>query len=240
MSGGSPRVSLIIPARDEAESVGWVIERAQAAVPDLHEIIVVDDGSIDGTGALAEAAGARVVRLEPNRGKGVALRAGVDAAVGDVVAFIDADGQDDPAELPRILAPLNADPTIDMVIGSRFAGTLEDGSITRLNYLGNRSLTWLFNRLHGCAISDTQAGFRAVRRRALELGELKAVRYEIETELTLHVLRRGGRVIEAPVTRSARRGGVTGFMVVRDGLRILSTMTLRRPSSTSQPSRGNR
>jgi glycosyltransferase involved in cell wall biosynthesis len=217
-----------------------VIERVRNAVPEIFEIIVVDDGSADETGPLAEAAGAQVIRLDPNRGKGVALRTGVEAATGEVVAFIDADGQDDPEEMPGLLNTLTADPTIDMVIGSRFAGVLEEGSITRLNHFGNRALTWLFNRLYGCRLTDTQAGFRAVRRKALRLEELRAVRYEIETELTLHVLRHGGRVVEVPVTRSPRRGGSTGFVVVRDGLRILSTMTLRRLGSARRSAGGTR
>jgi glycosyltransferase involved in cell wall biosynthesis len=199
--------------------------------PDFVEVIVVDDGSTDGTAQAAEAAGARVVRLEENAGKGVALRLGISESVGDVMLFIDADGQDDPAEIPTVLGPILADESLGMVIGSRFQGVFHEGSITPLNRVGNRCITWLFNRLYGVELTDTQAGFRAVRRDAIELTELTAVRYEIETELTLHVLRRGAKVIEVPVSRSSRLGGSTGFEVARDGLRIVRMMATRRFAS---------
>jgi len=227
-----PSVSVVIPAHNEAASIRQVVDDSRTATPNLIELIVVDDGSTDGTGALAAEAGAEVLALSPNRGKGCALRAGIEAARGDVLLFIDADGQDHPEEIPRLLDALADD--VAMVIGSRFKGTLEEGSITRLNYVGNRALTWLFNRLYGSAITDTQAGFRVVRRDALDLAALRARRYEIETELTLHVLRRGGRIVEVPVTRTARDGGQTGFEVARDGLRILRRMVAGRFSATGR------
>lgn len=226
-------VSLVIPAHNEGGAVARVVEKARAAVPDLLEVIVVDDGSTDDTAAAAERAGATVVRLTPNRGKGHALQAGIRAASGEVLVFIDADGQDDPAEIPDLLAALT--PEVAMVIGSRFRGTLLDGSITRLNHAGNRALTWIFNQLYGVELTDTQAGFRAVRRSALDLPSLKAVRYEVETELTLHVLRRGGVVVEVPVTRAPRAGGRSGFIVPYHGLRILSWMVAGRVRPVRAP-----
>jgi glycosyltransferase involved in cell wall biosynthesis len=219
-------ISVVVPAHEEHEAVGGVVAAVIESCPEALEVLVVDDGSTDGTGEAAAKAGARVLRLSPNRGKGHALRAGIEAARGDVLVFIDADGQDDPREMPRLLAAL--EPGVDMVIGSRFAGTLLDGSITRLNYAGNHGLTWFFNRLHGTALTDTQAGFRVVRRSALRLHELRASRYEIETELTMHVLRGGGRIVEVPVTRDRRSGGASGFKVARDGLRILLRMVAGR------------
>ena len=216
------RISLVIPAHNEGTSIAGVVRAARAAVPGLGQMLVVDDGSSDDTAAQAEAAGAEVLRLRPNRGKGAALRAGIREARGEVLAFIDADGQDDPRELPALLAALR--PDVAMVIGSRFRGTLHDGAITQLNHAGNHALTWLFNRLFGSDITDTQAGFRVVRRDALDPTRLRATRYEIETELTAHVLLRGGRVVEIPVSRTRRSGGQAGFEVVRDGLRILRQM----------------
>lgn len=217
----APRLSLVIPAHNEAATIAEIIAGARAAVPGLGEVLVVDDGSTDGTREAAATAD-RVMRLEPNRGKGEALRAGVAEAKHPLLAFIDADGQDDPSELPRLLEAMDDD--VAMVIGSRFLGTLHDGAITLKNHIGNRVLTGCFNVLYGSRITDTQAGFRVLRRDAIALEELRAVRYEIETELTLHVLNRGGRVVEVPVSRSARGGGETGFVTTRDGLRILRRM----------------
>jgi glycosyltransferase involved in cell wall biosynthesis len=227
------QTSLIIPARNEAVSIGAVVAAARAGCPRLAEIVVVDDGSTDGTADAAREAGARVVSLSPNRGKGVALRTGVAAAAGAVLAFIDADGQDDARELPRLLEALR--PDVDMVIGSRFLGTIAPGAITPLHRAGNIALTWWFNQLFDASLSDTQAGFRVVRRDALLLDALRASRYEIETELTAHVLRRGGRVVEVPVSRAPRAGGATGFETARDGLRILRTMTRERLRAAPRP-----
>ncbi len=218
----APQVSLVIPAHNEAPTIASVIAGARAALQQLGEILVIDDGSSDGTARAAEQAGARVHRLEPNRGKGEALRVGIAEASRDLLAFIDADGQDDPAELPRLLEALDDD--VAMVIGSRFIGQLHAGAITLKNHAGNLALTWTFNRLYGTRITDTQAGFRVVRRQALDPARLRAVRYEIETELCLHVVKRGGRVVEVPVSRAARGGGASGFGTARDGLRILRRM----------------
>jgi glycosyltransferase involved in cell wall biosynthesis len=229
-------VTVVAPAYNEAASVGAVVEGARAATPGLVEVLVIDDGSTDGTAEVAARAGARVVRLSPNQGKGHAVRTAIREARGDVLVFIDADGQDDPAEIPRLLDALT--PDVAMVIGSRFRGTLREGAITRLNHAGNRSLTWLFNRLFRSSLTDTQAGFRAVRKSAIQLDLLRASRYEIETELTLHVLQQGSRVVEVPVSRDRRTGGSSGFVVPYHGLRILSWMVAGRLRARRAPSGG--
>lgn len=231
--GARDRITVVVPAHNEERAIAQVVRGALECAARPHEVLVIDDGSTDATAQRAEQAGARVVRLTPNRGKGHALRAGIEAARGQILVFIDADGQDDPDEIPSLLAALG--PDVDMVIGSRFRGTLRAGAITTLNHAGNRALTWLFNRLHGSALTDTQAGFRVVRRRALDVSALRARRYEIETELTLHVLQRGGRVVEVPVTRDRRAGGASGFVVPYHGLRILGLMVAGRLRRAGEP-----
>ncbi len=221
------RVSLVIAAHNEAETIGAVVEAAREVLGHtLIEAIVVDDGSTDGTLEAAERAGAHCYRLSPNRGKGSALRTGISASTGEWLVFIDADGQDDPREIPLLLAEAKGDTV--MVNGSRFLGRLEDGAISRPNYVGNRALTGVFNVLFGTRITDTQAGFRAIRGDVARHLALHATEYEIETEMLAHVLRRGYRVVEVPVTRYPRKAGVTDFKRIRNGLRILGTILSER------------
>jgi len=219
-------VSIILAAYNEAATIARVVAGCRAHTPELLEIIVVDDGSTDDTGPLAEQAGASTYRLSPNRGKGYAIRQGIREARGDVLMFLDADGQDDPAEIPDLLAALV--PGVDMVVGSRFLGRFEPGAITPINHAGNRALTGVVNALFGAHLTDTQAGFRCVRRSAAERCTLSAVRYDIEVDLLLGVMRSGGVVAEVPVRRDARRAGASQLGSVRDGTRILLKILRRR------------
>lgn len=220
------RVSVVIPAHDEAATIVDVVLRCRAHTPDLLEVLVVDDGSTDATASESERAGARVIRLEPNRGKGIALRRGIAEARGDVLVFLDGDGQDWPEEIPSLLDALA--PGVAMVIGSRFLGRFDAGAITPLNRAGTRALTAVLNRLFGASVTDPIAGFRAVRRAALVPCTLRAVRYDIEVDVLLALLARGERVIEVPVRRSPRRHGATGLSPFTDGARILARIVARR------------
>lgn len=228
-----PRISIVLPAHNEAETIAPVVRRCRAAVPDA-EILVIDDGSTDATAAGAEAAGAtRVVRLTPNRGKGNALRLGIDEARGAVLVFLDADGQDDPEEIPLLLRAI--DDGADLVVGSRFLGTFEPGAITPLNRLGTVALTGIANLLFGVRLTDTLAGFRAVRRSLLERLTLQARHYDIETDLLLQAVKIGARAVEVPVRRAPRQHGRSGLSPVRDGLRILARIVRVRFQPTGGP-----
>ncbi len=223
----SLRISAVLAAHDEEGNVGDVVRGVAAHTPGLHELLVVDDGSKDRTAEEAAEAGARVVRLTPNRGKGAALLAGLRHVEGDFVLFIDADGQDDPADIPQLVEA--AREGVDFVSGSRWLGTLEPGAISLPNRLGNRAMTELLNLRHGARITDSQAGFRLIRRSLLAPERFRSREYEVETEMLLSAIRSGARIREVPVTRHPRGTGQTDFRRVRNGLRILATILAGRP-----------
>ena len=212
-----PSVSVIIPAHNEAPTIASIVRATQAAVPEA-EVVVVDDGSTDGTADAAANSGARVIRLEINEGKGAALQHGIRGTSGDLLVFIDGDGQDSPMEIPLLIGAFS--PGVDLVLGSRFLGNFRPGAITRLNLVGTHFITWLVQVTFGCRVTDPLAGFRAVRRSILDRLELKATGYDIEVDLLLRVLRAGGRVVEVPASRSARPFGSSDLSSLVDGLRI--------------------
>src|SRR6185295_313625 len=148
------RVAAVIPCLNEAPSVASVVERLKRQpYVRLDRIVVVDNGSTDGTGEIARRAGAEVVR-EERRGYGYACLAGVLAADdADVIVLLDGDAADDPDDLPRILAPLLED-RADLVVGSRALGTREAGSMTPQQVVGNRVAAGLMGLLYGTRVSD--------------------------------------------------------------------------------------
>ena len=219
-------LSVIVPCHNEAESIGPVLERLRRAVPDA-EVIVVDDGSTDGTAReAARVSGIQLLARSENGGKGIALREGMAAATGDVLVFMDGDGQDAPEDLHLLVDQVGAGG--QFVNGSKFIGAMEEGAISLPNYWGNRFMSGLINILFGSAITDSQSGFRAISRRAALSMKLSSSQYEIETEMLCRALKTGLQVIEVPVTRQARSGGTTGFRRVRNGLRVLAMILKER------------
>ena len=226
MQQSKQRVSVIVPTHNEAGTIAEVVHELVKHTPSLIEVLVIDDGSKDGTADIAEKAGARVIRMAVNGGKGKAIQRGIHESAGDVLVFIDGDGQDDPQETPQLLEALV--PSVDMVIGSRFLGNFEHGSITMLNRIGTHCLTTTLNRLFGVAITDPIAGFRVIRKRALSGCLISAHRYDIEVDILLALLERGRRVVEVPVTRYPRTYGSTDLSSFVDGGRILRRILSRR------------
>lgn len=224
-STNAPAVTVVIAAYNEGPVIGDVTIRARKALPN-GEVLVVDDGSTDDTKAAAEAAGARVVRLPVNQGKGIAVRRGLAEATGEIIVLIDGDGQDDALEIPLLLEALQSG--VDLVVGSRFTGVFKHGAITPLNKWGNQFLTRVINFLFGCELTDTQAGFKAFRRAFLPKLTLTAHRFDIEVDLLLGILRAGGRVVEVPVSRAPREHSVSRLDSFRDGTRILIKILRRR------------
>jgi glycosyltransferase involved in cell wall biosynthesis len=196
------RVSVVIPALNEEAAIGGVVGEVPRAL--VHEIIVVDNGSTDRTAALASAAGARVVH-EPARGYGAACLAGASAAGdADVIVFLDGDRNEDPRELPIVLAPVLAGQA-DLVIGSRVRGGAAPGALTPQQRIGNRVVTGLLRLLYGLSLTDI-GPFRAIPTRVLRDLAMEHKTYGWPVEMIVKAARRGYRIVEVPVTCRARLG----------------------------------
>ncbi|MEO6463579.1 MAG: glycosyltransferase family 2 protein [Candidatus Eisenbacteria bacterium] len=221
--------AVVIPALDEEAAIGGVIESLPRA--GIDEIVVCDNGSRDRTAAVARAAGATVVAA-PRRGYGSACLAGLaylrSRPVGppDVVAFVDADGSDVPAELPFLLAPLAAGGA-DLVIGSRVLGRAEPGALTPVQRFGNRLASLLLAARWGATTTDL-GPFRAIRWAALERLAMQDRDYGWTVEMQARALRLGLVIVEVPVTyrRRVGRSKISGTLrgVVGAGTKILWTI----------------
>ncbi len=203
-----PRVAAVIPALDEAASIASVVEGllGQEFLAS-GEVIVVDNGSTDGTGPIARRAGARVVR-EERRGYGYACLAGVLAAPdAEAIVLLDGDASDDPGDLRRILEPLLSGEA-DLVVGSRSLGSREPGSMTPQQVFGNGLVALLMRGIYGVRVSDL-GSFRAIRRDDLLALGMEEMTYGWPVEMMVKAARAGYRYREVPVGYRRRSGGVS-------------------------------
>jgi glycosyltransferase involved in cell wall biosynthesis len=195
-------VSVIIPAWNEAESIGAVLAEIPRGF--VSEIIVIDGGSTDGTPEIAASGGARVLS-EPQRGYGRACATGAAAAQGDILVFLDADGADEPHLLPDLIAPIQSN-TADLVLGSRLAGFIQPGAMPWHQRGGNWLSAGLIHRLYGPRLTDLSP-FRAVRKAMLDDLDMQEMTYGWPTEMIVKAARRKWRLVEVPVGYRPRLGG---------------------------------
>jgi glycosyltransferase involved in cell wall biosynthesis len=202
-SGGAQTssVSLVIPVRNEARNIAWVLEQI---ADDVDEIILVDGESTDATLITARSYRPDVkVVAQEGTGKGSALRTGFLAATGDVIVMMDADGSMSPQEIRHYVHFLANG--YDFVKGSRFMGGGGSLDITPFRRLGNRFLLSVFNNLYGTELTDLCYGFCAFHRRYLDLLDLTATGFEIEAEMTVRAVQSGLRIAEVPSLEMPRR-----------------------------------
>jgi len=213
-------VSLVIPAKNEAASIRWVLEQ----VPDcVDEIILVDGHSTDATIAMANSCWPDLeVLRQQGKGKGDALRAGFEAARGDLIVMMDADGSMTPDEIPRFLFFLRNG--YDFVKGSRFVAGGGSLDLTRVRRIGNRALIQMVNTLYDGGLTDLCYGFCAFQRRHLQHLDLTTSGFEIETQLTISAMRAGLRIAEVPSLELPRRHGRSNLRTYSDGTRVLRTI----------------
>lgn len=241
-----PRVTVVIPTKNEAGNLPWVFDRLPAG---LAEVIVVDAQSTDGTVELARALRDDVVVVQQTRrGKGNALACAFEVATGDILVMLDADGSAHPAEIVRFVQALQAG--ADFAKGSRFVHGGGSADITRLRRLGNGALSWLVNRLFGTRYTDLCYGYNAFWAHCLPYLDLPAVTgdeaargdgFEIETLINVRVAQSPLVVTEVASYESRRLHGVSNLNAWRDGWRVLRVIVaehrlLRRPRrSESRP-----
>ncbi len=217
-----PKVSIVIPAKNEEETLPRVLADLQKVLPTLtgweSEVLVVDDRSTDRTAELAAAGGARVVANTGRSGKGMALRAGFAAASGDVIAMMDADYSHRAEELPLFLESIVKD-GVGLVIGSRVVGGSEEYHHVRA--LGNVFLSATLGLATGRYLSDALNGYKVFKRDVFSAFTFTSANFEIEIEIIANTLRRGYRILEVSSHERARAGGEMKSRVVRHGTRFL-------------------
>lgn len=200
------KLSIIIPVYNESKTVSTIIEKVKSV--DLgeikKEIIAIDDFSTDGTKSILEKVdGIKVLRHDKNRGKGSAIRTGIEHATGDVIIIQDADLEYDPEEFPVVLKPILED-SAEVVYGSRFLQKTNHKPRYLVNYLGLKFLAFLVSALYGQKVTDVETCYKAFKSDVIKGINLKAERFDFEPEVTAKLIKKGHSIVEVPVSYRGR------------------------------------
>jgi glycosyltransferase involved in cell wall biosynthesis len=220
------RVSFLVPAFNEARTIVELLERVHELELE-KQIVVVDDGSTDGTGALAEQWGSGrdhvVVIRQENRGKGAAIRAAIPHVDGDIAVIQDADLEYDPTDVPALIEPIERG-VADVVFGSRLSGGRPQRAYLFWHLVGNRFLSLLTNVLFNTTLSDMETGYKAFRIEILRALDLRQNDFAIEPEITAKICKRKLRVYELPIAYYGRTYAEGKKITWRDGFKAIRVL----------------
>lgn len=224
--------SIIIPVYNEEGNIGNLINKILSNIEPTDELIIVNDGSTDGTRKEIQNSRCLTINFNKNEGKGSAMKAGLEIATGEVIIFMGGDGQDDPNEIINLLTGIASG--YDYVIGSRFIEfdnkkRFSSKAVMPINLFGNKALTSLINLLFGQNITDSQSEFKCFKSNKLQELDIESNGYEIETELLIKSFRKGFKIKEVPVHRYERKYGKSNLFDVPFGrflfgLKVLKTI----------------
>jgi glycosyltransferase involved in cell wall biosynthesis len=218
-------LTVVMPVYNERVTVAEIVRRVRMAeVPVDLEVVVVDDGSSDGTDQILKAiedSTVRVVTHPVNQGKGAAVRTGINRAKGDIVLIQDADLEYDPDDWPALLDPILKGKA-HVVYGSRFTGARKNMLLT--HWIGNRFLSLVTNLLYATTLSDMETCYKVFDRRVLDGITIVSNRFDFEPEITAKVLRRGFRIFEVPISYAGREPEEGKKITWRDGFAALRAL----------------